>query len=1083
MSQNLSTGPGPELEWTGERCVPWTTDVQVVYEHFHRYMFASNLVFGRRVLDLACGEGYGAAMLASQASHVVAVDIDPVSIAHATATYPGENLSFREMDMLDLSGLSNIQFDVVVCFEAIEHVADQDRLLDEIHHVLAPGGVVIISTPDREIYRHHQEAANPFHVRELDQNELHDLLAVRFAHVRLWGQNVAVGSVIVPIDPASDRGEFVALAPDGTGRSWVTDPKLTPTFLLAVASDEELPDVVAHSTMVDPELTLVRRAEGATDSVVAELQEAHREREAAEQTLDHVVAELQEAHREREAAEQTLRETAEARTAIEGELGQLRDRLKAQATAYDRTLTALSVAQGRLERARLRQSELTEALGGARQEGDRTARELAAFEASALLRAAAPLRRVIERNAPPGSRRRRLYGAAVGKAVQTFLPQSSRSEAAQVAAQSPPIRLRSVEDAEVTIVIPVHGQWALTAECLRSIARDVSSSTYRVIVVDDASKDETPDRLARVEGAEVIRLAKNRGFLQAANVGIAAAASRYIVLLNNDTIVTPGWLDALVETAESDPTVGIIGAKLVYPDGRLQEAGSIIFQDGTGWNYGRGASPDDPAYCFPREVDYCSAACVLVRREVFDALGGFDPRFEPAYYEDTDLAFSARELGYRVLVQPNSVVIHAEGASHGNDIAVGGKMNQARNIEVFRTKWAGRLKDQYPAHPASIRLASRRALSGRVLVMDHQTPTPDRDSGSRRMFEFICLLVDLGFAVTFVPHDWHADSTPYALRLREMGVEVEHGPGRLREIIQGLAPELRLVVLSRPAVAWPHLPLVRELAPQAKIVYDTVDLHFVRERRRAEIEGDPEVRRMAEHNHYLEVTLARAADATLVVSPVEKEILLDEEPTLQVRVLPNIHADHQPGRLFSHRQGLLFVGSFPHPPNRDGARWLVEEILPLVHRELPDVPLHIVGSHPTDEIMALARRHVRVLGWVRDLTYLYESSRLFVAPLRYGAGMKGKVGESLSHGLPVVTTRIGAEGMDLVDGRDVLIGDDAASFARAVVRAYQSRELWTSLAANGRQTIADRYSPPAVRPMLSALLDELGVMPHDALVE
>lgn len=697
----------------------------------------------------------------------------------------------------------------------------------------------------------------------------------------------------------------------------------------------------------------------------------------------------------------------------------------------------------------------------------------AALEHSALFRAASYYRRAVEKTAPAGTYRRQLYQSSRQAAGNLVSRRSTVGPAPQGAVS--PITLSPSAEPDVTIVIPVHGKWAYTAECLRSIARQPNFYGYQVVVVDDASPDDTAERLDEVEGIEVVSLAQNRGFVGAVNAGIERVLGRYVILLNNDTIVQPNWLDALVDLAESDPAIGVAGSKLIYPDGRLQEAGGIIFQDASGWNYGRGDDPMDPAYSFVRQVDYCSGAALLVRTEFLRARGGLDERFAPAYYEDTDLCFAAREVGYKVVFQPESVVVHAEGISHGTDLSTGGKSSQARNQSVFSAKWSERLAEQYPPDASLVRLASRRPRAPRAIVMDYQIPTPDQDSGSRRMFELLQLLTEAGLAVTFIPEVRPPQHEPYAAVLQRLGLEVRRGPEDLESVLEGLAPELALVVLARPIVAEAHMATVRRLAPAAKVVYDTVDLHFLRERRRAEVEKSAEARQQAELHYETEMRLAAEADATLVVSPVEQELLLGEDPSLRVRVLPNIHADQHAGLPYAERKGLLFVGSFPHPPNRDAARWLVEEILPLVHQALPGVPVNIVGSQPTEEIMGLSRDNVTVLGWVPDLTHLYRSSRVFVAPLRYGAGMKGKVGESLSYGLPVVTTRIGAEGMGLEDGNDVLIADDAAGFAEAVVRLYESRELWSSVAAAGRRTIAERYSPGAVRPIVGQLLEELGL--------
>ncbi|MGH9089818.1 MAG: glycosyltransferase, partial [Acidimicrobiales bacterium] len=629
---------------------------------------------------------------------------------------------------------------------------------------------------------------------------------------------------------------------------------------------------------------------------------------------------------------------------------------------------------------------------------------------------------------------------------------------------------------EVTVVVPVHNQWARTAACLRSIAADPASVGFEVVVVDDASTDETADLLPSVTGVVAVRLDPNRGFVGAVNAGMERARGRYVVLLNNDTEVEPGWLDALVAAAEPDPRVGVVGAKLVYPDGRLQEAGGVIWEDGTGHNYGRDQDPDDLRYDFLRDVDYCSGACLLVRREVLALVGGgLDTRYSPAYYEDTDLCFAARQHGYRVVYQPAAVVRHYEGASHGTDVTTGVKRYQEVNRHAFVEKWA----DVLPRHGAPdhehVRAASWRAPAGHCLVMDHALPMPDFDSGSRRMAELLGILSDLGFAVTFVPQNG-IDLPDYRRPLAARGVEVLRSPADLDAYVGGVLPDLRLVVLSRPTVAWANYPMMRSLAPDALLVYDTVDLHYLRERRRALAEADPwSATRSADYHYGMEKSLVDLVDQVWVVSGAEAAVLREADPSTDVAVVPNVHRIEPPGPPFDARRGLLFVGNYAHDPNRDAVDWLVGEILPRVREVLGEVPVALVGSRVTDEVAALAGDGVSVVGWLPTLEGMYRRSRLFVAPLRYGAGMKGKVGEACAFGLPVVTTSVGAEGMGLADGEDVLVADTAEAFADAIVRAYHDAELWGRLAAGGRRAVEERLSPARVRADLAQTLKARGL--------
>jgi len=1023
------------IDWTGERCVPWAGDLQVVYEHYHRYLFAAALAPGRRVLDLASGEGYGAALLGTQASEVLGVDIDEPSVEHARARYRLGNLRFARGDMLDLSELADDSFDLVTCFEALEHVADHDRLLAEVKRVLAPEGTFVVSTPDRAVYSVEQGRDNPFHVHELAKEEFLGLLAASFPHVRLWGQDVAVGSVIVPLTPDGGAGEVVTLTREQSG--WTPGVKVRPTYLLAVASRAELPELPGYSTMVDLSLALVGDTERERDQARADLAGS-------------------------------IDEQARLAQALEEQAGELR-RLRSD---HEEALRSVERANVRADRLEQRQKAVLFELRAARARSEASAAELNQIMGSPLFRLVGRYRRSVERHAPAGSVRRAVYRGLVARGVE-LIP--ARPIPTPAGPNVPPVPMAAAP--AVSIIVPVHDNWALTAACLRSIVADASAVPYEVVVVDDASSDETVELLPQVAGVTVVRLDENLGFIGAVNAGIGAARGELVVLLNNDTVVRPGWLDALVETAEFEDDVGVVGAKLVYPDGRLQEAGGIIWRDGSGWNYGRGADPDDPAFNFVRDVDYCSGACLLVRREILDAIGGLDTRFAPAYYEDTDLAFAARELGYRVLYQPEATVCHVEGASNGTDEAAGIKRYQEVNRSAFRLKWQAELAGRLENEPGMARLASRQAETCRVLVVDDRVPMPNQDSGSRRMSEILLLLRDLGLAVTFVPDDG-ASQGDYSTSLQRAGIEVLHGPLDAQALLREISPGLDVAILSRPDAAGHWQRLVAELCPTTKIIYDTVDLHFLREARRAEIEGNPAAVRAAARYYDRELWLARNADAVLVVSEEERQVLLREQPELQVYVVPNIHRPEPAGRSFERREGLLFVGSFPHPPNRDAAHWLVEEIMPLVRLQDPAIPAYIVGSHPTDDIRALAGDGVRVLGWVPDLRDLYGRARLSVAPLRYGAGVKGKVGESLAYGLPVVTTALGAEGMGLEHGYDVLVADTAEAFAAEVVRAYHDAGLWARLATNGRATIAGASSPAAVRSLLARILDEIGVLPE-----
>ncbi|MCJ7439409.1 MAG: glycosyltransferase [Acidimicrobiia bacterium] len=625
----------------------------------------------------------------------------------------------------------------------------------------------------------------------------------------------------------------------------------------------------------------------------------------------------------------------------------------------------------------------------------------------------------------------------------------------------------------------MHGHSELTAQCLRSIAAHTAEVRYEVIVVDDASPDDTPAMLRCSGGIRVVTNPTNVGFLHSCNRGAQAARGSLLVFLNNDTVVREGWLEALVQTVRDHPDAGVVGGRVVLPNGRLQEAGCIVWRDGSAEQYGCREDPERPEFNFVREVDYCSGACLLVRRELFEATRGFDDRFAPAYYEDADLAFEARDRGYRVLFQPGAVIEHHEGSSYGGDEARSKKRKfMLVNRERFVTKWEAALEAQRPKGATTAQCAREWSTLGQIVVVDHTVPTWDQDSGSLRMWRLLGIFRGLGFGVTLVAASG-GPLQPYTRSLQQLGVEVFCGNEGLSDHLAGLRDDVRLVVLSRVETSWHYLRLVRSSLPWALIVFDTVDLHFTREAREAEIHGDHGLAAASAVRREQELSLVRLCDATLVVTDEERDQLHALEPAARVFTVPNIHEVSATMTPFEAREDLLFVGSFQHPPNADAVRWFVESVMPYLRQDMPGVQFIIAGGGADRAVRALATDDVEVIGWVEDLTPLHESARVFVAPLRFGAGMKGKIGESLAHGLPVVTTSVGAEGFG-VEESGLVVADDARAFADAVVALYREPDQWARAASAGRNLIATRFSIDATRTRIIEVLSSLGIgiAPH-----
>ncbi|HEX7802863.1 MAG TPA: glycosyltransferase [Pseudoxanthomonas sp.] len=643
----------------------------------------------------------------------------------------------------------------------------------------------------------------------------------------------------------------------------------------------------------------------------------------------------------------------------------------------------------------------------------------------------------------PASQRAKLYFPAEAPFAPFAVPDSDRPRA--------------------SIVVPVYNQVAHTLTCLRALAEHPPLAACEILVVDDGSSDQTEAWMAQVAGLHFHRRAHNGGFIAACNDGAARARGEVLVFLNNDTVPQSGWLDALLDTFDTQPDAGLVGAQLVYPDGRLQEAGGVVFSDGSAWNYGRFESPEDPRYASLRDADYCSGAAIAIPRALFESLNGFDTRYAPAYYEDTDLAFSVRAAGKRVLYQPAARVVHLEGITSGTDLSQGPKAYQVRNRELFERKWRDALST-FPAPGTQPTPATVHAHQRQILIVDEAVPQPDRDSASLRLFNLMKMLRQENAHVVFLATE-HAPQPQALAALQVLGVEVWYPPFSPSppSWLSAHGPRFSVVLACRYHLAEKILPLARKHAPQARFVLDTIDLHYLRESRAAELAGNAALAKAASQTRQRELSAVAAADIALVVSGTEREVLARDAPASNVEVLSNLHEVAGPGLPFAQRRDLVFVGGFRHTPNVDAVRWFVQDVLPLLRPRLPDAVFHCIGGDVPDSIAALAQEGVVIHGHVPGLEAAMNGMRVAAAPLRFGAGVKGKVNLSMAHGQPVVATSCAVEGMHLQDGTDVLVADEPQAFADAVVRLYTDEELWNRLSRNGLENVARHFSLDAAR--------------------
>jgi GT2 family glycosyltransferase/glycosyltransferase involved in cell wall biosynthesis len=615
----------------------------------------------------------------------------------------------------------------------------------------------------------------------------------------------------------------------------------------------------------------------------------------------------------------------------------------------------------------------------------------------------------------------------------------------------------------VSIIIPSYGRAWLTLQCLKSIAMHPPRMPFEVIVVDDASGDPDVVLLGRAKGVRLEINPSNVGFLKSCNRAAEKANGDYLFLLNNDTLTCEDWLEPLASVFDEFSDAGLAGAKLLFPDGSLQEAGGIVWSDGSAMNYGRFDNSEKPEYNYIRQVDYISGCAILIPRGLWRELGGFDERFSPGYCEDSDLAFRIRALGKTVYYCPSSVVVHLEGASHGTDLASGVKAHQVENTRKLFERWRDTLAAQHLPPGADIMLARDRSRHRKTaLIVDRYVPEPDKDAGSRTIMAMIIALLDSGYVVKFWSDDARYNST-YTPVLQNIGVETIYGQYySFDDWIKENGRFISLAVLSRPGVAPRYIATLRAHS-NATIAYYGHDLHYRRMAMEAMVTGDSALAADAAAVEAQEQSIWRDVDVVLYPSEDEAEAARGDA-ALAAAIVPYAYDDFGDARTPPQNHEILFVAGFAHAPNASAAEWLAADIFPRILELVPDARISLVGSDPTESVRALASDRVEVTGRVSDdeLRARYVRARLALVPLRVGAGVKSKVVEALREGLPLVTTGVGGQGLPgIVD--IAKIADDAAGLANAATRLLLDDALWTETSRRQADYARKRFSRETFR--------------------
>jgi O-antigen biosynthesis protein len=1151
------------MKFTGERFIP-TEQGRIRLEHYHRYAAVKDIVAQKQVLDLACGEGYGSAFMADFAEMVAGVDISQEAINHASQTYQKSNLIFQQGSATALD-LPDKKFDIVVSFETIEHLSEQDEMLKEIRRVLRPKGILIISSPNRPVYSEESGEHNEFHVKELDFDDFDELLKRQFPFVQYYGQRLMMGSVIQSLE--GGQTSYQAWNDDGKNLNPQSGNFSEPVYFLAIAGADEanlpkvLPSVIypkdldlvkhyvgfakwakdldreineknnyivnlnkeihernQHITKFNLEIqnrdqhisdftkTIFERDQQISnrdqqifnrDQQISNLNEVLAKQNNDVSNLNQILLErnselsnlnqhLTEKNQEIIELEQHLTQQNQQIVELNQRIVSLNDEVfrrgewglsldaelaEERKISYELRNLISDIASSESWRITLPLRESKLWLKQPKQQTKRYAKKSLQLAKSLYQsrfegeQTRDNHRRILAKYAPrllsftdtrfDGREKSPISPEEIARSTSN-IPQQLRENLFTDGTVSPlekakSIRIPSSENPLVSVIIPIYGKVSYTLNCLGSIAENVPQVPFEVIVIDDCSPDESFKILQSVEGIRLIQNEQNKGFIRSCNRGADLAKGEYLYFLNNDTQVTPGWMDELIRTFHEFPGTGLVGSKLIYPDGKLQEAGGIIWQDGSAWNFGRFQDPQLPIYNYAREVDYCSGASIVVPKALFDELGGFDEHYLPAYCEDSDLALKIRDKDYRVVYQPLSTIIHFEGISSGTDMNSGAKAFQVENERKLFKHWETRLKNHQTAG-TDVDKAKDRIAKRRVLVLEHCTPTPNQDAGSVTTYNLMLLLREMGFQVTFIPEDNFLYMPEYTTALQRNGIEVLYAPylTSVEQHLKDYGSRYDLAFLFRPLVVERNIEAICHYCPQAKILYYSHDLHFLRMSREAELYQDVNKQKLAEEMKSRELEVLKSVDAAILVSPQElaqvQDYFFEKEKLHTLPLILNI-----PGtiRNFEEREGIVFVGGYQHTPNIDAVKYFVNEIMPFVREMLPGVTFYAVGSNPPAEILALAADDVIVKGFIDDLDSFFDQRRVSVAPLRYGAGIKGKVGTAMAAGLPVVATPLAIEGMCLTDKRNILVADTPKGLAEAIAKLYKNEKLWDEISLNG----------------------------------
>ncbi|MGU7773632.1 methyltransferase domain-containing protein [Burkholderia sp. MR1-5-21] len=1100
--------------FTGERYLPGVGG-PIQYEHYHRYLFSTAICAGKDVLDIASGEGYGSALLAQAARSVVGVDVDAQAVENAKGRYGDvSNLRF-ECGSATQIPLGDATVDVLNSFETLEHFYGHEAFMSEARRVLKPGGIMIISTPNRPIYSPPGAPPNEYHVRELDREEFVQWLKSGFQNFVLYEQKPLAGSLLQkegrdgarPINYWSERdiGEYRA-----------TPGVVDPVYFIAIASNGPLPEM--DDDLLDGGVSFTRYDQARNAHIGAQATEIVRLTTETMGRADEIgrltseTVRLTEAVLKRDdelgkltAEAVRLNEVIGAKNADIERLTAEVDRLARQVSEFsgDRERHEEAMATARRMIARLdAQNDTSRALAarvdvlaeqlkqagsapeGARKESGGSERGTDPSTV-ALLTENEDLRRQLNlilhssswRVTKPlryAARRIRANRQAAAQPASSPNPAVQEPLQADVAAGSSLPVLRPFDEAALpraTIIVIQSEGGATFRACLAALSQHTTSVPYRIFAAGEVDAELAAQSRVRVIGNGPVTQSMSELAAQVGDV----TGSEFVVVMSDALLARPGWLAAIDEAFERFADASAVSAVILEKNGAVHAAGGVIDAGARLLPAHAGAASDDARIGNVTEIKAASPGFIAVRRDVWTRMAS---SMDDVPVLTTGFAAMALDLYSRcekTYLQPFASFV-LSGTEPTSQPAGDDEWDDAYQRWVLRHRHDALFRVERPF--GDVLAAPKRP---KVVIVDAFVPKPDHDSGSVDVYWYMRIFREFGFDVSFIAAFEQSPPAAYMDALRRWGVRVQCASdlSSLNRLFMEEVADARVVIVQRIIVARHLVEPLRQGAPDVKLVFGTVDLHYLREERAAIHDRSAEALEEALMLRRTEVQTVREADATIVVSRLEHDLLNELVPRANVHRIPIPRLPTRSARTFSERSGVVFVGGFAHRPNIDAVKFLVEDIWPIVRRSQPTAELRIVGSSVTDYVRSLDNpaMGVKIVGFVENLGDVLDVARVSVAPLRFGAGIKGKVVSSLLHGLPCVLSKIASEGMGLVADEQVLEGEGAEEIAAAIVRLLEDPQLWQRVADAGFAAAVAEYSVETVADRLSALLDSIDV--HD----